>query len=132
MSCSGARWRVRPVGQAGGSAARGVGDEGPDGVPHFYGRWTRRILGGHAGRISEDGRGMDDRSVPLIEEPVTEDEPEGGEAVFPADFFAFGVIASGIIDAGFVEAIVAARELGGQFGFDAETLGCQLHALDAL
>lgn len=38
-----------------------------------------------------------------VEKPVAENEPEGGEAVFPVDFLAFGVIAAGIIDAGFVE-----------------------------
>ncbi len=58
-----------------------------------------------------------------VEEPVAEDEPEGSEAVFPADFFAFGVIAAGVVDAGLVKTVATAGELGGQFGFDAEAVG---------
>src|SRR5712671_14208 len=68
----------------------------------------------------------------LVKEPVTKDKPQRRNAVFPPDLFALRVIAAGIVDAGLVETIPATGQLRGQLRLEAEPVGGQLHAFDAL
>src|SRR6266446_3663640 len=61
-----------------------------------------------------------------------ENESLRKKAVLPIDLLAFTVIATRIVDTSFVKAKPTARQLGGQFGLDAKTVGGQRQALDAL
>jgi hypothetical protein len=56
------------------------------------------------------------------EEVVLHDAPEGAEAVFPADLFAFLVGAAFVGDADFVQAAAAGGDLGGDLGLEAEAV----------
>ena len=66
----------------------------------------------------------------LIEESVSEDGGEGGEAVFAGDFFTFVVGAAGVGDADFIDAPAGSGDFGGHFGFDAETLAFNINLID--
>ena len=65
----------------------------------------------------------------LVGEAVADDAPEGLDAVFPGDFFAFFVGAAGVGDGDFVDAPVPFCDFGGDFRFEAETVGLELDAL---
>ena len=67
-----------------------------------------------------------------IKKPVTKDKPKSSDSVLPADFFALGVITTGVVDVGFVKAIVVAGKLGGQLRLNAEPISGQLKILNAL
>ena len=64
------------------------------------------------------------------QEAVFEDAAEGADAVFPADFFAFGVGAAMVGDGDFVDAGAGAGDLGDDLGFDAEAVFLEGYGLD--
>ena len=68
----------------------------------------------------------------LAQEAVFEDAADGAYAVFPADFFAFGVGAAVVGDGDFVDAGAGAGDLGDDLGFDAEAVLLEGDGLDQL
>ena len=68
----------------------------------------------------------------LAQEAVFEDAAEGAEAVFPADFFAFGVGAAVVGNGDFVDACAGAGDLGDEFGLDTEAVFLEGDGLDQL
>ena len=68
----------------------------------------------------------------LPQEAVFEDAADGADAVFPADFFAFGVGAAVVGNGDFVDAGAGAGDLGDDLGFEAEALFRDGDGLDQL
>src|SRR2546426_224141 len=66
-----------------------------------------------------------------VEESVPENKPQRGDAIFPADRFAFRIIAARVADRRLVEPIPATRQFGRQLRLDAEPVGLQLEDFDA-
>src|ERR1700752_4985846 len=75
-------------------------------------------------------REPDDLKAGLIGEAVADDAPEGLDAVFPGDFFALFVGATGVGDGNFIDAPIALGDLGGDFGLEAEAVGFDRDALE--
>src|SRR5215471_4820769 len=66
----------------------------------------------------------------LIFKAIADEVVEGAPAVLPADFLAFGVGAPVIDDRDFVDTRCELGDLHRHFGFDAEAVGVQMHAVD--
>ncbi len=79
-----------------------------------------RVIGGGVWGVAGD----------LAQQAVFQDAADGADAVFPADFFAFGVGAAVVGDGDFVDAGAGAGDLGDELGFDAEAVFLELYGLD--
>ena len=64
----------------------------------------------------------------LVGERITENGPQRANAIFPIDFFSFGVGSSGITDGHFKNAAAAFGELDGEFRLDVEGGAVQRNA----
>ena len=67
-----------------------------------------------------------------IDEPKTNERPNGDEAVAPSDFFAFGKVAPAIGDRHFVNAKLILEDFGGDLGLDVEGVAAQADLVEDL
>src|SRR5882762_6979298 len=64
-----------------------------------------------------------------VEQIISQDVPECGEAIFPSNLLALGVGAAGVRDGNFVDPPVPLRDFGGDFRFEAEAIRLQFDVL---
>jgi hypothetical protein len=110
------------VTDAGANFEDGVTDMGAE----FAGEPAQVLRG--AGEVVEHAAAVGD-GIEVVDQPEFEDDAEGFEAVFPADFLAFFISAAVVTDGHFVNAEFALGALHDDFGLEAETVGADGDAL---
>ena len=111
------------IADAGADFEDGIADMGAE----FAGEPAQVLRG--AGEIVEHAAAVGS-GIEVVDQPEFEDDAEGFEAVFPADFLAFFVGAAVVTDGHFVNAEFAFGALHDDFGLEAETVGADGDALE--
>src|ERR1019366_8801867 len=111
------------VADAGADFEYGVADVGAE-----FAREPTQVLR-RSGEVVEHAAAVGG-GVEVVDQPEFEDDAEGFEAVYPADFLAFFVSAAVITDGHFVNAELAFGALHDDFGLEAKTVGADGDALE--